>query len=313
MRFIGQRVRRVEDPGLLTGVSEFTGDIGVDAFEISFVRSVHAHARITRVDLDDACLAPGVVGVFAAGDFDSLVGHSAVPVPPEILRPHLATDVVRFVGEIVAVVVARSLAEAQDAAELVVVEYEPLPHAVGVASAMAHDAPLVFDALGTNRVMHVEGEPGPDFADGADLILEIEMYNQRVGAVPLETNAVVAIPEGDGLRVYASTQAPHNLRDAIAEFCGLEPAQVRVIAPSVGGAFGAKSTADPEHALTCLVSQRLAAPVRWRQTRTENLTTMHGRAQHQRVRVAARADGTLLRLHADLVSDGAVTPASTTS
>ena len=114
MRFIGQRVRRVEDPGLLTGVAEFTGDIGADALEICFVRSVHADARITRIDLEGARDAEGVVGVFAGGDFDSVAGYSAVPVPPEVVRPHLAIDRVRFVGEIVAVVVARSLAEAQD-------------------------------------------------------------------------------------------------------------------------------------------------------------------------------------------------------
>ncbi|HEV8296638.1 MAG TPA: xanthine dehydrogenase family protein molybdopterin-binding subunit [Acidimicrobiales bacterium] len=308
MGVIGQRIRRVEDPALVTGAARFTNDVAADALELWMVRSTVAHARIRSIDTTAARSMPGVVGVFTAEDLADLRGVSAIPLPEQLLRPPLAPGVVRFVGEIVAVVAARTQAEAEDASEAVFVEYEPLPVAASLTAALDPGAPLLFPHLDSNRVLMVEGAPSADFVAGADLVVDVEFVNQRVAVAPLESNAVLAEPDGDGLLVHLSTQAPHAIRDGIAAGCGLDPALVRVIAPSVGGGFGAKSTPDVEYLLTCHLARRLQQPVRWRQIRTDNLLNMHGRGQRQHVKVAARADGTLLRIHADIVSDNGAYP-----
>jgi carbon-monoxide dehydrogenase large subunit len=308
---IGERVRRVEDRALITGVARYTGDLAASAgaaLEVAFVRSTMAHARITSVQAADAIDAPGVIGVFDAGDFGDISGISAVPIPTALIRPLLATERVRFVGEIVAVVVATSQSAAVDAAESVFVDYEPLPSSVTLEQAGAPGSPLLFEELASNQVLGVEGRPGPQFAD-ADIVVSLEIHNQRVAVAPLEPNAILAEPDGaGGLLVHLSTQAPHALRDGLAQLCGLEQGAVRVIAPWVGGGFGAKSVAEPEYALVCRLALRLGRPVRWRQTRTENLLTMHGRDQLQRVQIALDGDGTLRAIHADLIPDNGAYP-----
>ena len=306
---IGERVRRVVDRSLLTGQARYSADIPIDSpLDLAFVRSPYAHARIESIDVAGALDVPGVVAVVTASDFDDVKGISPVQVPEGLERPLLAHDAVRFVGEIVAVVVARSTAVAVDAAEHVDVEYAPLPPLIDVAVAAEPASPPIFPWHGTNSVLVVPGEPGQGF-DSDDIVVSIEMHNQRVAVAPLEPLAVLAQPDGaGGLVVHASTQAPHALRDGLAVLCGLEPSAIRVIGPWVGGGFGAKSTADPEYALACRLALRLDRAVRWRQHRTENLLTMHGRAQRQRVRIALRADGTLRALHADLISDNGAYP-----
>jgi carbon-monoxide dehydrogenase large subunit len=308
MGVIGQRIRRVEDPALVTGAARFTNDIAADAAEVWFVRSTVAHARIASIDVSAALAMPGVIAVYTAADLSALQPVSAIPIPESLIRPAIARDVVRFVGEVVAVVVAASQAEAEDAGEAVFVDYEPLEVAADLTSALAAGAPLLFPEVGSNRVMTVPGSAGDDFADGADVVVEVEIANQRVAVAPLEPNAVLAAPDGEGLIVHLSTQAPHAIRDGIAKGCGLDPTLVRVIAPAVGGGFGAKSTPDPEYVVTCHLARVLGRPVRWRQIRTENLLSMHGRGQRLHVKVAARADGTLLRIHADLISDNGAYP-----
>jgi carbon-monoxide dehydrogenase large subunit len=303
---LGERVRRVEDRSLVTGQARYTGDLEPSegsSLEVAFGRATMAHARITAVDVDDARLAPGVIGVFTAADFADVCGISPVPVPVELIRPVLATDVVRFVGEIVAVVVATSQAAAVDAAESVFVDLEPRASSVSLDQAGAPDAALVFESVDSNVAMQEQGVPGPAF-DTAPIVVALDIHNQRVAVAPLEPNAILAEPDGSGgLVVHLSTQAPHALRDALAELCGIEQSAIRVIAPWVGGGFGAKSTADPEYVLVCRLALRLGRPVRWRQTRTENLLTMHGRDQRQRVKIALEPDGTLLAIHADLIPD----------
>ncbi len=308
---VGQPRRRVEDRALLTGAAQFTGDVAArsarsasGALTLAFVRSTVAHARVVTIETAAARAAPGVAGVYTAADLGDVHGLSAVPVPEELIRPLLARDVVRFVGEIVAVIAATDEGAAVDAAELVEVDYEPLPIVADLDAALADGAPRLHDGFDSNTVIRAGGPIPAGFADGAAIVVEVDMTNQRVGVVPLETNAVLAEPDGDGLRVHVSTQAPHLVRDGIAALCGLDPAAVHVIAPAVGGGFGAKSTPDPEYVLACRIALDLGRAVAWRQTRTENLLTMHGRAQRQQVTVAAAADGTLLRLHADLIADG---------
>jgi len=307
MGAVGRPVLRVEDHALLTGVARFTGDVESDALHAGFVRSTLAHGRLVSIDTEAASSMGGVVAVYRAADIGDVRGLSPIPVPEALIRPLLAAEVVRFVGDIVAVVVATSQGGAADAVEAVVVEYAPLEVVSTVDAALTADAPILHPDFASNCVLEA-GEPPPDGFDDAELVVEVEFVNQRVAVVPLETNAILACPEGDGLVVHLSTQVPHAMRDNIATLCGLDPAAVRVVGGSVGGGFGAKSSPDPEYMLVCRLALALGRPLRWCQTRSENLLTMHGRSQHQRVRVAARSDGTLQRIHVDLRPDGGAYP-----
>jgi len=140
-------------------------------------------------------------------------------------------------------------------------------------------------------------------------LIDVWFDNQRVAVAPLESNNILAIPDGDGLLVYVSTQSPHALRDGLAALLDLPKDLVHVIAPAVGGGFGAKSVPEAEYVMACSLARQLNRPVRWRQTRTENMLTVHGRSQRQRVRMAATRDGTLTAIHADLLGDGGAYPA----
>jgi carbon-monoxide dehydrogenase large subunit len=313
MGLIGERVRRVEDRALLTGEAVFTGDLGAEAFDVHFVRATVAHGRVRRVDVDAARSAPGVVAVFAAPDLGDVRGMTPLPVPADLVRPLMARDHVRFPGEVLAMVVATSAAAAVDAAELVDVDLDVLPVAADAARAREPGAPLLFEQYGTNDVLCIDPAAAAAVAagaafDDARLVVEFDMINQRVAAAPMETNAVCAFPTAGGVEVHVSTQAPHAVRDGIAQLCGLDPAAVRVVSRWVGGGFGAKSVAEPEYVLVARAALALGRAVRWRQTRTESLSSVHGRDQHQRVRIAVDADGTLRAIHADIVSDNGAYP-----
>lgn len=313
MGLIGERVRRVEDRALLTGDAAFTGDLGGDALHVQFVRSTVAHARLCDIDVRTACAAAGVVAALTAADLGDVHGITPLPVPADLVRPLLASDRIRFPGEIVAMVIATSATAAVDAAELVEIDVEILPVAPDAAHALAPGAPLLFEQYGTNEVLRVD-PTAADLAaidaefDAAALVVELDMVNQRVAAAPMETNAVCAFPTEDGIEVHVSTQAPHAVRDGIAELCGLPASAVRVVSRWVGGGFGAKSVAEAEYALVAKAALTLGRPVQWRQTRTESLSMVHGRDQRQHVRIAANADGTLRAIHADIVSDNGAYP-----
>jgi aerobic carbon-monoxide dehydrogenase large subunit len=297
---LGRSVRRVEDRALLTGQATFTADLArhqADALDVVFVRATVAHARIVAIDSAAACCAPGVVLVVTAADFDDVRGSSPIPVPEDLVRPFIARDVVRFCGEIVAAVVARGLAAAADAAELVEVRYEALPIANFDSNAV----------LCTDADHEAVARASEVFAQAA-LVVEMDIVNQRVAAAPLEGLSVLVVPDGDDLVLTGSTQTPHSVRDGIAARCDLRPDAVRVVAPWVGGGFGAKSMAEAEYLLVAKLALRLRGPLRWTQTRTENLLTMHGRDQDQHVRLALGADGTMEALHVDLVSNNGAYP-----
>jgi aerobic carbon-monoxide dehydrogenase large subunit len=307
---LGHPVRRVEDPDLLTGASRYVGDLAADdALHAAFVRSTVAHGRLDEIETAEARSMPGVAGVFAANDFD-LEPLAAGMVPDAFARPVVASDVVRFVGEIVAVVVADSAARAMDAAEAIVVDIEPLPAVIDLLSAGGEDAPILFPEHGTNRAMDSRfGDPEP--LAGAEVVAEGRFLNQRLAPVPMETNAVLAVPDPatGGLTMWVSCQAPHYLRDGLAEPLGLTKSQLRVIAPTVGGGFGAKIDVQPEHVLVGALALRLGRAVRWDETRSENLVSMtHGRAQVQDVAIGATRDGTISGLHLDIVADGGAYP-----
>jgi carbon-monoxide dehydrogenase large subunit len=293
---LGGRVKRREDRPLITGAGTFTDDVAPEGcLHAVFVRSPHAHARIAGVDVSAAQQVPGVVGVFVAAD---LVFES------ETARPRLCSDEVKFVGDAVAVAVAEGRGEAVDAAAAVVVDYEVLPALVDSTTALNPGAIQVPSDQDDNLAFDFEiGEEGA--LDGADVVVRGRFVNQRLAAVPIETNAVVAEPDGSGgIRVWTSTQVPFGVRTQIAAALGLPDEKVRVIAADVGGGFGAKLMTYPEQSVIATLAMKLARPVRWFEYRTENMVAMtHGRGHVQNVALGATAEGKLVGLEADVIAD----------
>jgi aerobic carbon-monoxide dehydrogenase large subunit len=304
----GTRVRRVEDAALITGASTFVGNLQREGLlHAEFVRSPVAHGRILGIDTASAAAAPGVVAVFTAPDLSLPAHHGFMVLNPQLPRPPLATDRVRFVGEAVALVVAESKAAAVDAAELVDVDYDPLPAVVNAEQALAPGAEPQFPELGTNLVAGARSAPDPDPLAAAEVVVRARMVNQRVAVVPLEGNAIVAAPTGGGehdLVVHVSTQMPHLFRAQLSELFGVEPGRVRVITPHVGGAFGGKAGMLAEHTATVGAARRLGRPVSWVETRSENLVSMpHGRGQIGYYELGLTREGKITGLRARVVGD----------
>ncbi|HET6318471.1 MAG TPA: xanthine dehydrogenase family protein molybdopterin-binding subunit, partial [Chloroflexota bacterium] len=303
----------MEDPRLITGAATYIGDLApVGMLHAAFVRSPHAHARITSIDSSAARALPGVVAVFTGTDvnqaFGVLPGKSGEEGARNPKRTILADGEVRFVGEAIAVVVAESADVARDASDLVEIDYETLPFVTDLEEAAKDGAPLVHASLGSNVCFHQEehhGEVDAAFAQ-ADAVVERRIVNQRVAALPMECRATLAeYRRGEGsLVVYAGTQFPHVMRNKIAELLGLRENQVRVIAPEVGGGFGAKANIYPDEMLVPWLAMKLGRPVRWLEDRRENLATMaHGRDQIDYISVACKSDGTILGLKGRLLAD----------
>ncbi len=307
---LGNSVQRKEDPGLLTGANRYYDDLQLDGLaHLSFVRSTMAHAELTGVDVADARSMPGVLGAFTADDLD-LPDFLSFPMLPELFaRPVLAKGRVRFVGDIVAVVVAESAAAAADAAEQVVVDLEPLDVVVDLEEA-ATDATVVWPEHGSNVAFETElGEPDP--TAGADVVVEQRIVSQRLAGVPMEPNGCVAEPgEPDGgVTLWASSQNPIDVRNAIAPQLGLEPGQVRVAAPWVGGGFGPKAGLYAEYILTCAVAREVGRPVKWTETRSENMVAMvHGRAMVMWPKLGLSSDGTIVGLEVEVLADAGAYP-----
>ena len=309
---LGNAVQRTEDPRILRGEAGYFDDLEVDGLlHVAFVRSSIAHARIESIDTAEAAGMPGVVAVYTADDLD-LGPHQGMPLlPPELSRPPLARDVVRFVGDIVAAVVAETRAEAVDAAELVIVDYDPLPTFVDPEAALADDAPASFPDHGSNVAIHLQfGEEDPKILDDADVVVEARFVNQRVAPVPMEPNGILVEVDGEnGLTVHVPTQGPHGVRDPLASAVGLNPEHVRVIAPAVGGGFGAKAGLYVEHIIVSAAARALGRPVKWTETRSENMTAMnHGRGQIQYVELGVKRDGTFTALRSRIVQDAGAYP-----
>lgn len=313
MAYVGTPLRRREDRRLLTGAGRFLDDIRLPGtLHAAVVRSPHAHARVVHVDAGPARAMPGVAAVLTALDFGATVPRiPPVPVPPTVAHaahPLLADGAVRYVGQPVAVVVADSRYAAEDAADAVRVEYEPLRAVVDVDAALAPDAPVLHAAYGGNVVFTREvraGDPEAAFRDAA-AIVEATFEQPRLAGMPLECRGVVArYDAGTGrFEITLSTQSPHGAREALAEILDVEPEKVRVIAPDVGGGFGVKGMDYPEEALAAHLARRLGRPVAWAEDRLENLrVTVQGRGQRARFRLAAKADGTVTAVDGDILSD----------
>jgi len=317
---LGTRVLRTEDPAFLTTGGVYTDDI-VDerlagACHVFFVRSPVAHARIRSIDVSAALRAPGVVAAFTGADLADLpllAPPMAGMINEGMSQPLLARDAVRFVGEPVAVVITDDPYQGEDAAELVDADYDPLPPVIDMAEAAADGGPVVlFPDAGTNVAASFGDAAGlkADLFDGCDAVVTRVIVNQRVAPAPMETRATAAVWADDGrLTAWIPNQGAQGTRGALAAMLGIDPAAVRIITPDVGGAFGAKFGADPEHAVVCWVAQRLGRPARWAETRNENLVAMtHGRAQQQTVTIGGRRDGTVSAYRLEILQDAGAYP-----
>jgi carbon-monoxide dehydrogenase large subunit len=306
----GNAVRRVEDPDILLGRARYVDDLDIPGvLHLVFVRSTVAHAELTGVDTAEADGMPGVAGVFTADNLDLPATSGPMVVNPGFARPPLAKGKVRFVGDIVAAVVAESRAAAVDAAEQIVVDYEPLPAVVDPEAATEPGAPLQFEALGTNVAGGSREASDEDPLAGAECVVRARFENQRMAVLPMEGNAIAVVPGDDGaghdLMVYVATQMPHAWRNMAVDLFGFDPARLRVVAPHVGGAFGGKVGLVPEHIVALAVAQRLGRPVKWVESRSENLIGMpHGRGQVQYVELGLRHDGTIVGLRCRIIGDG---------
>ncbi len=307
---LGNAVLRREDPTILAGAARYYDDLPVEGVtHIVFVRSPIAHATVESIDITDAETMPGVLGVYCASNFPMEPIQGFMMLPPEFNRPPLATDRVRFVGDIVAAVVAETRAQAVDAAEQVIVDYEPLPVVIDPEQAMAPDAPLLFEAHGSNLAIAFDFGEDPTLMDDAEVVVSGRFVNQRVAAVPMEPNGIVVSVDGDGLFVQVPTQAPHSVAGDIAGALGLPAESVRVVAPAVGGGFGAKMDMYVEYAIAAKAAQALGRPVKWTETRSENMVSMtHGRGQIQHVELGLKRDGTITALRAKVFQDSGAYP-----
>ncbi|HEV2032694.1 MAG TPA: xanthine dehydrogenase family protein molybdopterin-binding subunit [Candidatus Dormibacteraeota bacterium] len=302
---LGHAVRRREDPRLITGAGRFVDDIQPDrCLHAAFVRSTLAHATIRAVDVAAAAAAPGVVAVLTAADLGLPARVGFHTVPEVFARPPLAEGRVRFVGEPVALVIAESPQAAVDAAQLVGLDLEPLEVVVDAESARQAGSTLLFPAHGSNVANHIAPRGDVDVLAGAEVTIQGRFVNQRLAPVPMEPEAILVVPEAGRLTVWATSQTPFGLRAAIASSLGIADADIRVVVGDMGGGFGAKAGARPELIVVAAAARKLGRPVKWIETRSENLVGMtHGRGQVQHVELGATRDGRLIGLRARVVAD----------
>lgn len=311
MSILGNRVLRKEDPKFLTTGGTYVDDLDIEgAAHVTYVRSTIAHARITSIDVDEARAAPGVLGVFTADDIDLAPEPASIPiVNQDMRRPFLARDVVRFVGEPVVAVVTEEKYQGADAAEMVWIDYDPLPALVDPEAALESDT-VLFPEVGSNVCLELAFGRRDDLFADCDVVVEQRMVNQRVAPCPLEVRAAASRWEDDGrLTHWASTQAPHSVRDKVARVYGLDPDQVRVIAPDVGGGFGAKIGDYPEETLLPALARLLGRPVKFVETRSESMVALgHGRAQVQQVQIGGTRDGRITAYRLEVIQDAGAYP-----
>jgi aerobic carbon-monoxide dehydrogenase large subunit len=302
-RYVGTRVHRVEDARLLTGHGTFVDDITRPGMlHACFVRSPFAHARITGIDVSEALALPGVHAVFTAADLNGDVREAWYSLAgkdiPDVPRPPLADDEVRFVGDPVALVVADNRYIAEDAVELVVVDYDPLP------------AVADYTQAGQDMVNAALGGPPSDavaaaFADAAHVIEET-IHQQSHTAVPMEARGIVAewVAGSGELTIWAATQAPHEVRGFCSRLLGLPEQRVRVVMRDTGGGFGQKVVPQREEMCIMLAARKVPAALKWIEDRRENLMCGgHARHEHGTARLAFAEDGTILAAHLDHVQD----------
>ena len=301
---------RKEDPALLTTGGTYVDDIAVgNALHVVYVRSMIAHGEITSIDTSEAILAPGVVDVVTSADLTIGDIKPFMMINQTITRPLLARERVRYVGEPIVAVVAETRAAAVDAAELVVVDVEPLPALIDPLDALSDDAIHLFPHISTNVALHSDHPGTPISFDECDVVVTQTTVNQRLAPAPIENRSAIAWWEDDRLILELGCQGTHPIRNTVSEIYGLEPQQMRVICPDVGGGFGAKAHAAPEAVVLGELSRRVGRPVRWTETRSENMTGMgHGRGQIQTVTLGGTSDGDLQAYKIEIVQDAGAYP-----
>lgn len=311
-KYVGRPVKRTEDPRLIQGLGHYVDDIRLAGeLYVAFLRSPYAHARINSINTDAARNSTGVVAIFTGSDIEGRVGNVPTAAALEGLKvpkyPVLALGKVFFVGQPVAAVVATSRYAARDAVDLIEVDFEPLDVVVD-AEAAAQGGPVIHDDFGDNiAYVHRAGIGDVDAAfASADKIVAQKMHHQRLAPISLEPRGVLAsfLPGEQQLTLWTSTQIPHLLRTQVAIMIGLPENKVRVIAPEVGGGFGSKLNVYAEEALLSFISMQLHKPVKWIETRRENMSaTIHGRAQSGVAELALKNDGSILGLRYTVTAD----------
>ncbi|MBO0746885.1 MAG: xanthine dehydrogenase family protein molybdopterin-binding subunit, partial [Acidimicrobiaceae bacterium] len=305
----GDPVVRVEDARLLKGESRYVADLELpDAAHVTYVTSTAPHARIRSVDVSSARKMPGVLDVVTAEDLD-IEPSPPAGAPEAMARPWLALDVVRFVGEPIVAIVSETAESGADAADEVVVDLEPLPAVPDMDRALAGDV-LVFPEAGTNVALEASGGSEGVDVDACEVVVRATFRLARVAPCPLEPRAGAVRIEPDGrLTHWSSCQGAHPVKNLLCQVYGLAPEQVRVVAPDVGGSFGAKIRPYPEEVLLYFLARRVGRPVRWIPDRSADMVGLgHSRVQIQHVELGGKRDGTLEALRVRLVTDGGAYP-----
>lgn len=304
MSILGNSVVRTEDPRFLLGDSTYVADMGYPgAVHAVFVRSIMASAKIESIDTTEAAAAPGVLGVFTAADLGIKRRPPRFPIDESVHQPVLAEDVVRYVGEPVAVVVAETVAQGVDASELVFIDYEPLPAVIGFEKALAAET-LVHPAIAGNIVGANPIAPGEiDFSE-CEVVAEQVVINQRIAGATLECRSAIADWTGERLQCWSSTQGAGVVMDNIIALYGLDDSELHVRALDVGGGFGSKGAPDGEELTLPALSRAVQRPVTWTETRSENMVNMvHGRGQQQTIRIGGTAEGRITHYALHVVQD----------
>ena len=314
MPYVGQSVRRFEDHRLLTGQGSYVDDMKLPGLLSAVVlRSLHAHAKIRSIDVSAASRVPGVVAVFTAADIQDL----AVEIPTRTntgadefsppRHPLLALDKVCYVGQAVAVLIAEDIYTAADALDQIVVDYEILPALTDPYEALEPGAMIIHPDLGSNvslRTMNGGGDLDAAFAQ-ADHVVSQTYQVQRLAPAPMEPRGLVADydSQADLLTVWDSTQHPHEVREHLVHLLGRTEDSVRVVAPDVGGGFGEKASLFPEEVVIPYLSILLGRPIKWTESRQENMTAFHGRGHSVKLEAAVKSDGTILGIRVNIVAD----------
>ena len=315
-KMVGAQVKRVEDPRMLLGKSQYVDDIHLpDTLAIAFVRSPYAHARILGINTSAAAAHPGVHAVITGEDVADVIKPLRVEFDPRAAPTHkscdwpvLARRKVRFVGEMVVAVIATDRYIAEDGVALVEVEYDPLDAIWDMEQALESDAPLAHEDWGDNVMQTLEasmGEVNTAF-QAADCVVAERFTTGRHMSLPMETRGCLAAYDSstDSLTVWSSTQIPHVLRSNLALFLDFPEHHIRAIAPDVGGGFGPKAHVFPEEILTAFFSRRFGRPVKWIEDRRENLAAaMHAKHQIVEAELALKNDGTILGVKARFLND----------
>ena len=316
MSILGNRVLRREDPAFLTVGAKYTADLDApllnNAAIVTYVRSTMAHAKIS-VDVTEAQNMPGILAAIVASDLDGptiLSGGNPLFPEPMVNRPILATDTVRFVGECVAVIVSETAEQGADAAEAVFIDYEPLPVVVDMEEA-SKDEDLIYEEVGTNVVFDFStngmatGISDDSFFSSCDVVVSGRVEHQRTSAAPLEVRSAAAAWDGNKLVFWISNQGPQGVKGLLNSFYGEQATEgIQVIIPDVGGGFGAKISPYPEDVLLPWLAKHVGRPVRWFETRTENMLAMGpGRAHTHRFTLGGSKDGDLSHYRLEVLVD----------